>query len=118
VVLTPGEYIVMVDPIWNASASSDKLHKNVLVDVYCQDRIEIEPIDDNTGMKALELILKNFAQNMSGNDVRNYYLRDSLPDYTNVYRICDVDSSGCWYGFYYTRNDSGFNLCETFTPNL
>lgn len=62
--MTPGEYIVMVDPIWNDSASQDKLYKKILVDVCCRNRIEIEPIDDNTGMKALELMLKNFAQNM------------------------------------------------------
>ena len=118
VVMTPGEYIVMVDPIWNDSASQDKLHKKILVDVCCRDRIEIEPIDDNTGMKALELMLKNFAQNMQGDGVREYYLEQVNSDYADVYRIEDVSSTGCWYGFFYTRNDSAFDLCETFTPDF
>jgi len=117
VVLTPGEYIVMIDPIWNSVASTDKLYKDVLVGIYSKDLIEIEPVDDNTGMKALALMLKNFAYNMKA-DAREYYLKDSNPEYAKVFRICDVESTGCWYGFFYTRNDSAFTLCETFTPKL
>jgi hypothetical protein len=116
--LTPGEYIVVVDAIWHASASQDTLHKNVLVDIYCQDRIEIEPIDDNAGMIALATMLKNFAQNMTGDDVRKYYLRNKFPAFANVYRVENPYSTGSWYGFYYTRNDSAKNLYETFTPKL
>jgi hypothetical protein len=116
VVLTPGEYILMIDPIWNAVASTDKLYKKVLVDIYSKNLIEIEPVDDNTGMKALVLMLKNFAYNMKA-DARKYYL-NSDPEYAKVFRILDIKSTGCYYGFFYTRNDSAFTLSEIFTPKL
>ena len=39
VVLTPGEYIVMVDPVWNGCANTDKLYKKILIDIYSKDGI-------------------------------------------------------------------------------
>jgi hypothetical protein len=41
VVLTPGEYTMMIDPIWNDVASSDRLYKEILVDIYSQEAIDI-----------------------------------------------------------------------------
>ena len=106
----------MIDPIWNAVASTDKLYKKVLVDIHSKNLIEIEPVDDNTGMKALVLMLKNFAYNMKA-DARKYYI-NSDPEYAKVFRILDIRPTGCGYGFFYTRNDSAFTLCEIFTPKF
>jgi len=69
-------------------------------------------------MKAIAAMLTDFARNKCGEDSRSYYLRDTNPDYTNVYRILDVESTGCWYGFVYTKNDSAYQLRESFTPKL
>ena len=41
-----------------------------------------------------------------------------MPDYTEVYRVQDMGTFGCWYGFIYTKNDSPFDLRETFSPQL
>lgn len=32
--LTAGEYIVMIDPIWNSKAKQDKLYKDIHIDIY------------------------------------------------------------------------------------
>ena len=34
IVLKPGKYIVLVDPLWDDSADNDQSYKEVLVDVY------------------------------------------------------------------------------------
>lgn len=44
--LTPGEYIVMIDPIWNSKAKQDKLYKDIHIDIYSTHQVELEPIDD------------------------------------------------------------------------
>lgn len=35
-----------------------------------------------------------------------------------MYRISDVESLGCWYGYIYTMNASKYELRETLRPNL
>ena len=35
-----------------------------------------------------------------------------------MYRISDVESLGCWYGYIYTKNGSKYDLRETLRPNL
>ena len=47
VVLTPGEYVFMIDPIWNSSAQLDGRYRDVLIDIYAPDVIDsISPIED------------------------------------------------------------------------
>ena len=33
-VLPPGEYVFMVDPIWNKSARLSSSYKDILIDIY------------------------------------------------------------------------------------
>ena len=41
------------------------------------------------------------------------------PDYsTDVYRVSDVESLDCYYGFIYTKNNSKYRLKETIRPHL
>ena len=61
VVLTAGDYVVMIDPIWNQCAEKERFYKLVNLDIYCPDQIDITPIDDRTGMRCLANMLKNFA---------------------------------------------------------
>ena len=50
--------------------------------------------------------------------VRENYLEEN-PDYsTDVYRVTDVESLDCYYGFIYTKNNSKYRLKETIRPNL
>jgi hypothetical protein len=45
-------------------------------------------------------------------------LKEEKPEYSDVFRILDVSSTGCWYGYFYTKNESSYTLKEKFTPAL
>ena len=50
--------------------------------------------------------------------MRDIYLKDNQ-DYNNdVWRISDVESLNCYYGFIYTRNESKYRLKETVRPQI
>jgi hypothetical protein len=59
--LQPGEYIFMVDPIWNASAELHEDFKKVMIDIYAPESIDLQPISDRDGMQYLIAGLKNAA---------------------------------------------------------
>jgi hypothetical protein len=118
VTLNPGEYIVMIDPIWNECANKHAEFKNVHLDIYSTQQVEIEPIDDYTGITCLASMLKNYAKTLAPAESKQFYLRDSKPEYADTYRILDVDSTGCWYGYFYTNNGSQYPLKEKFMPDL
>ncbi len=44
--LEKGSYIFMVDPIWDFSTRLNDDYKEVLVDVYAPEIVDLEPIDD------------------------------------------------------------------------
>lgn len=115
--LTPGEYMLMVDPIWNECARRDKAFQDVTIDIYCNDEVQIEPIDDRTGMETLVKAFKSIALQTCPKESREFYCTDK-PDYAKVYRILDLDSTNIWYGYWFTMNDSPYRLKETFTPSL
>ena len=50
IVLKPGKYIIMVDPIWNKSAKNDQLYKDVLIDIYCPESVTLDQVEDERGM--------------------------------------------------------------------
>ena len=60
-VLPPGEYVLMVDPIWNESADNNSAYRDVLVDIYGPESTKIMPVDDSYGMKVLAEALKHAA---------------------------------------------------------
>ena len=49
--LPQGNYQFMVDPIWDESANLDPEYKEVLVDVYAPEVVDLEAVDDMAGMK-------------------------------------------------------------------
>ena len=49
---------------------------------------------------------------------QQYYLEENEDYAEDVYRISDVESLGCWYGYIYTKNGSKYDLKETLRPNL
>lgn len=48
--MKPGNYVFMVDPIWNASANNDEKYRDVLVDIYAPELVKIQPIEDFAGL--------------------------------------------------------------------
>jgi len=75
-------------------------------------------MDDTAGIKILQKALKHAAQHTIPFDSRERYLSENADYGENVYRVTDVESINCWYGFIYTRNDSQYMLAETIRPNL
>ena len=57
--LAAGDYILMIDPIWNSKASQDKLYKDIHIDIYGTHVVDLEPVDDHTGMEALSCMFKD-----------------------------------------------------------
>ena len=51
--LPRGGYVFMIDPIWDASADFSEDYKEVLVDVFAPEIVDLEPIDDQTGIAYL-----------------------------------------------------------------
>ena len=41
VTLMPGNYIVMIDPLWNDSAKLSRSYKEILVDIYAPSNVSI-----------------------------------------------------------------------------
>ena len=118
IVLKPGKYVVLVDPLWDESTDNDEAYKEVLVDVYAPQSVNLTQVDDKVGIKILQKALKNVAEHKVPESVRENYLEEN-PDYsTDVYRVTDVESLDCYYGFIYTKNNSKYRLKETVRPHL
>lgn len=62
--------------------------------------------------------MKYCAQNLVEESKRKYHQSGNKDYGRDVYRVSDLNSSKCWYGFIYTRNDSGYELKENIKPEL
>ena len=102
IVLKPGKYIIMVDPMWNKSAENDRLYREVLVDIYCPEAVALDQVEDARGMQYFAAALKHHARELSPPDAREHYLQEN-PDYgEDVLRVQTIESLPCWYGYIYT----------------
>ena len=116
--LKPGKYIFMIDPLWNETIENDDMYREVLVDIYAPEAVNLDQVEDAKGIKYLEKALKHAAKTLTPEDSKQFYLEDN-EDYGNdVIRISDVECLNCWYGFIYTQNNSQFRLTETMRPTL
>ena len=107
----------MVDAYWNETSNNDSMYKEVLLDIYGPEKVQLDQVDQYRGMQILEMALKHAAKTKSQSE-RKYWLQDSSKYGTNVYRVTDVECLDCWYGFIYTANESGHVLRERLTPEL
>lgn len=118
VILQPGKYVIMIDPIWNETTENDVMYREVLVDVYAPETVVLDQVEDAKGIEYLEKALKHAARTKTPEEEKQYYLEDN-PDYgTKVHRISDVQGLNCWYGYIYTCNNSEHELTETIRPAL
>ena len=46
ITLMPGNYMVMIDPLWNDSANLSGKFKEILVDIYAAENVMIDQVDD------------------------------------------------------------------------
>ena len=50
IVLEPGKYIFMIDPLWNSTVDNNNEYRDVLIDVYAPEPVSLCQVDDNMGM--------------------------------------------------------------------
>ena len=70
VMLMPGKYIIMVDPLWNESAKLDRRYKEVMVDIYAPEVVYIDQLSDEIGFEYMANALKRHAQQNQEDKVR------------------------------------------------
>lgn len=106
IILKPGKYVFMIDPVWNETADNNNSYRDVLVDVYAPESVNLSQVSDEQGIQVLVKALKHAAMNVSPVESHQTYL-DENPDYgESVIRVSDVETLDCWYGFIYTKNNS------------
>lgn len=118
ITLKPGKYIIMVDPIWNTTIENDELYREILVDIYAPEVVDIDQVEDKKGIEYLSKAMCHAARTKASPDSKTFYAEDNEDYGKNVYRVSDVECLDCWYGFIYTKNDSKYKLTETMRPNL
>ena len=40
----------MIDPVWNGTTDNDDLYREVLVDIYAPEAVDLTQVEDATGM--------------------------------------------------------------------
>mmetsp|Transcript_2732 Transcript_2732/g.3760 ORF Transcript_2732/g.3760 Transcript_2732/m.3760 type:complete len:180 (-) Transcript_2732:112-651(-) len=115
--LQPGRYTLMIDPYWNETSTNDTMYKEVLVDLYGPESVQLEQVSYYVGIQKLTEAMKHAAKTRSQAE-RKYWLADNHKFGQSVYRVSDVDCLNCWYGFFYTANGSSYSLKEKLTPQL
>ena len=63
-ILDKGNYIIIIDAIWNKSAHFDPQYKHTLVDLYGPQIYNLQEIQEDEAMKALEKALKAAAKKL------------------------------------------------------
>ena len=108
----------MIDPVWNGTTDNDDLYREVLIDIYAPQAVDLTQVEDATGMQVFSRALKSAAMSLSPVEARQTYLEDNEDYGGDVIRISDVESLDCWYGYIYTLNNSPYRLKETLKPQL
>lgn len=60
--LKPGKYVVMIDPLWNETTENDPMYREVLLDIYAPESVDLDQMSDDKGMAVLEKAMKHAAK--------------------------------------------------------
>lgn len=112
--LDAGEYILVVDAIWNDSTSKDEGYRGIVVDIYSPARMNVTKITSIEGARALA---KAFANHAQAEGEKRFYLEKNADYGKDVFKV-QHKSAGYRLGYFYTRNDSKWPLKEKMTVNL
>ena len=104
--MPPGTYIIMIDPIWNETVTNDQQYGNVLIDIYSPAQVYVELMDYDLGFSYFVEACKDAAITMSPVESRKYYLQSSPQYGADVFRVSDLETLECRYGYLYTENNS------------
>ena len=80
VVLPPGDYIVMIDPIWNEKSERNPLNKQVLIDIYAPQQLNLQQVQNYEGLEIFANCIRHAAITLSKEEQQVRYLEDR-PDY-------------------------------------
>jgi len=108
--LEAGAYIVVVDPQFNESAELEEGYKDINIDVYTTQSVNLTPLDPQNGVKHLAQMLRKEAQKVD-EDKFDHYLSGNA-DYSDVIRLKSGDLTDAPYIAIYTKNKSQHALSE------
>jgi len=106
--------------LWDASAKFDVSYKDVIIDIYCPLKLDINSMVEQEGHESFAKCLKRLAQTYSSEKgTRNHYC-ERIEDYgKDVYKAAEMSkATGCRIGYLYTNNSSKHTLSETLKLNL
>ena len=63
--MTPGKYVFMIDPLWNTTVENNDLYREVLIDIYGPEVVDIDKVEDSKGMEYLAEAFKHAAKTMN-----------------------------------------------------
>jgi len=58
------------------------MYREVLVDIYAPETVELDQLSDEKGMACLEMAMKHAAKTCVGEDAKQFYLQQN-EDYTD-----------------------------------
>lgn len=103
--LAAGSYVVLVDPIWNETASHDEGFRSILVTAIGEGVKDLQPLAAHWGMNVFCNAIKDFALTRAPEENK-----DRRNDTTRIY---GTDLGGSIYGYIYTINGKRTPLKET-----
>ena len=74
ITLHPGKYIVMIDPVWNSTVQNDEMYREVMLDIYGPEGVNLSQVSDEMGMQIFARALKGAAINITPISERQTYL--------------------------------------------
>lgn len=70
IMLQPGKYVIMIDPVWNSTVQNDDMYREVMVDVYGPQVVALSQVDDVSGMQVLARACKQAALKITPEEQR------------------------------------------------
>ena len=117
--MPPGTYIIMIDPFWKEqTVNNDHQYSDVLIDIYSPAQVYVELMDYDLGFSYFVRACKDAAITMSPIKPREYYLQSSPQNGADVFRVSDLETLECRYGYIYTENNSQTPIQETMNFQL
>ena len=81
-----GDYIIMIDPIWDESVYNDKAYREIMIDIFCPLSTSLSEVNRDFGWEIFQGALVHYARNKVPQEMRKKYLADK-EDYQNCVRV-------------------------------
>ena len=71
-----GNYIVMIDPIWDETTTNSQAYREIMIDVYCPTATKLCGVDKDFGWEIFRDALSHYARHLCPKELRIKYLAD------------------------------------------